>query len=125
MEHTIIGPYKNHRSSIFISCFEGRIKRTFTYINALDVTNPKLFSEAYASKLSLWEFTDDDDPDLGYTFGKPVITKLASGDWVAIFNNGYDSTEENDDISGDDSKSANGEAILYIVDIKDGTFCPE
>ena len=41
----------------------------------------------------LWEFTSDDDPDLGFTFGDPIITRLGNDDWVAIFGNGYNSKD--------------------------------
>ena len=81
-------------------------------IYALDVTDPTQFSEANAKKITLWEFTTKNDKDLGYTFGKPLITKMANGDWVAIFGNGYNSTEGN--------SQATGDAVLYIVDIRSG-----
>lgn len=66
---------------------------------AIDVTNP-------SSPRVLWEFTSDDDPDLGYTFGDPQITRVGN-DWVAIFGNGYDSDDE--------------QSFLYVVDLFDGT----
>ncbi len=83
-------------------------------IYALDVTDPAQFTEANAKKITLWEFTKESDKDLGYTFGKPLITKMANGDWVAIFGNGYNSTEGN--------PQATGDAVLYIVDIKSGNI---
>jgi len=52
---------------------------------ALDITDPDNFS----GNNVLWEFTH---ADLGYTIGQPTIARLASGDWVAIFGNGYNST---------------------------------
>lgn len=52
---------------------------------ALDVTDPDTFSAADV----LWEFTHD---DLGYTIGQPTIARLANGQWVAIFGNGYGSS---------------------------------
>ena len=56
----------------------------------------------------MWEFTDDDDADLGFTFSRPVIAMSnapSSGDkdWVAIFGNGFNST------------SVNGNAVIYIL----------
>lgn len=68
-------------------------------VYALDVTNAN-------SPEVLWEITSDDDDDLGFTFGDPIITRLADGDWVAIFGNGY---------NGDDN-----DAILYVVDLFSG-----
>lgn len=56
-------------------------------VYALDVTDPKNFTEENV----LWELTADDDPDIGFTFGKPLVTRLGDGTWVAIFGNGYNS----------------------------------
>lgn len=72
---------------------------------ALDVTAPDSFS---ASNV-LWEFRNSDDSagDLGYVYGTPVIAKMANGKWMAIFGNGYNST--------------NGKAVLYLVEIEKAT----
>lgn len=74
-------------------------------IYALDVTDPSNFGEDDV----LWEFTAEDDPDLGYTFGEPIITRIGnenSGTWVAIFGNGYNSDS--------------GQAYLYVLRLSDG-----
>jgi len=55
---------------------------------ALDITDPS----ASDFGKPLWEFTNDNDPDVGYVMGAPQIVKLKSGEWVAIFGNGYNST---------------------------------
>ena len=75
---------------------------------ALDVTDPGSFDEANAASLALWEVSasDTDFSELGFTFGQPVIDKVEGHGWVAMFGNGYD--------------SANGKAVLYVVDIDDG-----
>jgi type IV pilus assembly protein PilY1 len=78
-------------------------------IFALDITNPAAFSEANAAKMSLWEFTSDDDADLGYTFSRPTIGLSNAGTWVAIFGNGYNQ-----------AATGSGEAALFIVDIERG-----
>ena len=57
----------------------------------------------------LWEFTDRDDPDLGYTFSKPVIVQLNNQKWAVIFGNGYNNTV------ADGSASADGRAYLYVL----------
>lgn len=88
---------------------------------ALDVTNPGTFSEATASSIQLWEFTDNGtgavgtkgDADLGYTFSEPGIARLADGTWAAIFGNGYNSTVA-------DGRAGSGNAVLYIVNIQTG-----
>jgi type IV pilus assembly protein PilY1 len=51
-----------------------------------------------------WEHTSGDD--LGLVLGKPVIARLNDGSDVAIFGNGYNSTNEN--------------AVLYIVNLASG-----
>ncbi len=83
-------------------------------IYALDVTDPDEFDEANAAELSLWEFTDADDADLGYTFSQPQLVRLANGKWAAIFGNGYNNTEE------DGHASTTGHAVLFIVDAETG-----
>ena len=70
-------------------------------VYALDVTNPESFSATDVK----WEFTES---DLGYTYSKPQISRLTDGTWVAIFGNGYNST--------------NGHAVLYVVNLADGSL---
>lgn len=79
-------------------------------IYALDVTNPTAFTEANAAKLVLWEFTNTDNPNLGYSYSKPQIAKSndSQNSWVAIFGNGYNNT-------GD------GKAKLFVLTIDKGT----
>ncbi|MGD8909758.1 MAG: PilC/PilY family type IV pilus protein [Chromatiales bacterium] len=83
-------------------------------VYALDITSPSDFSEANASSIVMWEYSDADDADLGYTYGTPLIRKLNNGTWAAIFGNGYDSTVP------DDNTSETGNAAIYIVDISNG-----
>ncbi len=78
-------------------------------IYALDVTNPANFSEANASSIVKWEFTDADDPDMGYSFSQPSIVKMKNGKWAAIVGNGYNSRE------ADGSVSADGKSTLFII----------
>jgi len=74
---------------------------------ALDVTDPSTFKEANAASIVLWEFTSLNDADLGFTFGRPAIVKLANGSWGAIFGNGYNNT-------------GSGQSGIFIVDLKTG-----
>ena len=82
---------------------------------ALDITNPTNFTEAEAGNILLWEFTGNDDPDIGYVYNNPPahdngqakqIVKMANGKWAAILGNGYNSSL--------------GKAALYILFIGDG-----
>ncbi|WP_418316769.1 pilus assembly protein [Piscinibacter sakaiensis] len=63
---------------------------------ALDITDP-------LDPKALWEFTD---PNLGLTYGNPIITKRANGSWVVVFASGYN--------------NADGKGHLYVVDIATG-----
>ncbi|MFQ5982907.1 MAG: pilus assembly protein, partial [Woeseiaceae bacterium] len=58
-------------------------------IFALDVTDQSNFSETDADSIVMWEFTDADDADLGYTFGEATIAKMHDGKWAVIIGNGY------------------------------------
>jgi type IV pilus assembly protein PilY1 len=71
---------------------------------ALDITSPSGFDE---SKV-MWEFTSDDDADLGYVLGQPTIARMNDGSWVALVANGVN--------------SANHSAMLLIINLTDGTL---
>ncbi len=77
---------------------------------ALDVTSPTSFT---ASNV-LWEFTDEDDADLGYTFGHPQVKRMANGKWAVIIGNGLNATE------ADGHASTTGKASVFILFIEDG-----
>ncbi len=74
---------------------------------ALNITDPGSFSEANAADMVMWEFTNADDNDLGFTYSRPQVALANNGKWVAIFGNGY---------NGEGS----GESALFIVDIEAG-----
>ncbi|MCP3672108.1 MAG: hypothetical protein GY814_17095 [Gammaproteobacteria bacterium] len=76
-------------------------------IYALDVTDPGSFKEDNAADIVMWEFTNDDDADLGFTYSRPTIGLANNGRWVAVFGNGYNDT-------------GSGEATLFILDIEKG-----
>ena len=75
-------------------------------IFALDISDPMNFSSADV----LWDKdnTDTGMADLGFTFSRASIVKMANGKWVAVFGNGY--------------QSANHKAVLYIVDLRTGAL---
>ena len=81
---------------------------------ALDVTDPATFSESNAASIVMWEFTDDDDADLGYTFSKPTVAMMNNGRFAVIVGNGYNNT-------------GTGEAVLFILFVDgglDGVWTP-
>ncbi|MCF6256882.1 MAG: fimbrial assembly protein [Gammaproteobacteria bacterium] len=98
----------------------GGLNRGGQAIYALDITNPASMDKTKV----LWEFSDKNDGvaddagtefALGYTYSKPAIVRLHNGEWAAIFGNGYNNTEN------DGARSTTGHAVLYIVDIADGS----
>lgn len=96
-------------------------------IYALDVTDTGRLAAAESTASTnnpqatiLWEFTDADDADLGYTFSQPSIVKShdttnsSTGRWVIGFGNGYNSTLT------DGAASSTGNAVLFIRDAATG-----
>ncbi|WP_154223355.1 pilus assembly protein [Marinicella rhabdoformis] len=85
---------------------------------ALDVTD----ASSTQPKV-LWEFTDSDDQDLGYTYGKPEIVRISStGEWVALLPNGYNNSQNDTNNPSDPNNhvSASGNAVMYVVRLSDG-----
>ncbi|MEA3413062.1 MAG: PilC/PilY family type IV pilus protein, partial [Pseudomonadota bacterium] len=76
---------------------------------ALDVTDPSNFSNdaTGAAATALWEFTDADDADLGYSFSEPTVAMMNNGKWAVIFGNGY-------------NDAGSGTAQLFILFIEEG-----
>ncbi|WP_444883715.1 pilus assembly protein [Microbulbifer sp. PSTR4-B] len=58
---------------------------------ALNVTDPTTFSEENAENIVMWEFSDKDNENLGFSFSRPQIGRMANNEWAAIFGNGYNS----------------------------------
>lgn len=85
-------------------------------IYALDVTDVGSVSETNADATVLWEFSDRDDPDLGYTFTSPLIVRMHNGKWAAVFGNGYNALE------ADGHVSTTGRGYIYIVDLETGVL---
>jgi type IV pilus assembly protein PilY1 len=80
---------------------------------ALDVTDPSgdasTGEQTLADKKVLWEFKD---PDMGFTYGEPLITKTRKWGWVVIVSSGYNN------ISGPNP----GQGFLYILNAKTGAL---
>lgn len=73
----------------------------------------KLYDKSGNNINALWEIKapvsntpGNDWNDLGYTYSKAAVVRTQSGNWVAIFGNGYGSHE--------------GKAALYVVNLSDG-----
>jgi len=97
-------------------------------IFALDVTNPSstFNSETSFAGKVLWEFTDENHAELGYTFGRPNIVRLkdnaTGGVWAAVFGNGYNNTVDDDGDGDSTNDSTSGDAHLFIVRLSDGAL---
>jgi len=96
---------------------------------ALDITNP-------ASPTLLWEFDANDEPNLGYTFGPPVITKKPDGTWVVLVTSGYNNISDNSAFYSLTSTkfkpnnppiylTGNGQGYLYVLDALSGNKLTE
>lgn len=79
-------------------------------VYALNVTNAptSLDTEAVIANRVLWEFSSDDDIDMGMGGNEPVIARLQNGKWAAIFGNGWNST--------------NHKSVIFIVDLETGAL---
>lgn len=77
---------------------------------ALDVTDP-------ANPALLWEFTH---PNMGYSFGKPQITKLTNGTWVVLLTSGYNNCPRTVDPACVKNGSGDGLGYLYVLNASTG-----
>jgi len=73
---------------------------------AMDVTNPAVVTGGFDQTKLLWEFSEANSADMGYVINYPHVARMRDGTWVAIFGNGYDST--------------NGQARLFILNLQTG-----
>lgn len=85
---------------------------------ALDVTNPAAFS---ATKV-MWEFTNNDDPDMGFVTGRPQILKfrtsaynatVATYKWFAVVASGVN----NYSAANSSSEFSAGKPALFLLDL--------
>jgi type IV pilus assembly protein PilY1 len=90
----------------------GALGRGGKALYALDVTTPDNLTEANAGSVFRWQFTSDDDADLGYVSMGKVLRHPATNQAmpVAKFNNGKYGI-----ILGNGQKSDTGKAVLYIL----------
>ncbi|MCX9155069.1 PilC/PilY family type IV pilus protein [Niveibacterium sp. 24ML] len=84
---------------------------------AMDVTDPASWtSESEIAKKVLWEFTA---PDMGYTYGRPLITKVPKYGWVVVLTGGYNNTLAP---FANDASDFRGKGVLYFVDPRNGNL---
>lgn len=84
-------------------------------IYALDVTDPDA-TERNAASVVRWEFSDRSSggADLGYTYGRPHISRLNNGKWVVLLPGAYNSVVA-------DGYAGTGNAVLFVLDAADGS----
>ncbi len=74
-------------------------------IYALDVTDS-------LNPVFLWEFTDEDNANMGFVYDAPFITRLQDGNgtWVAILGNGYNAAQA-------DANVGTTESGMFVIQI--------
>jgi len=82
---------------------------------AIDVTTPGAASETALAQKVMWEFPNSRTPasaaaNVGLSFGKPVIAKVAGHGWVVLVTSGYNNT------SGD------GKGHLFVLNAETGAL---
>lgn len=86
---------------------------------ALDVTSTTAATEEAAASKVLWEFPNDDSShtpvklNIGWSFGKPIVTKTALG-WVVLVASGYNNGTNPGDSGG------TGRGYLFVLDASTG-----
>ena len=85
---------------------------------ALDITEVNE-NNIDAEDIAMWEFTDEDDADLGYTFSEAIVVRTNHSDsgsnWAVLAPSGYNSTEQ-------DGNRGDGRAYLFVLDPDDGSI---
>ncbi|MEO6351710.1 MAG: PilC/PilY family type IV pilus protein [Burkholderiaceae bacterium] len=90
---------------------------------ALDLTTTMATDEAGAASKALWEFPRSISNstqrasvflNMGYGFGKPIITKTTAAGWVVLVTSGYNNGTNSGESGGD------GLGHLYVLNAKTG-----
>jgi type IV pilus assembly protein PilY1 len=83
---------------------------------ALDITDP-----TPGNVKVLWTFSADDstNPNLGFSYGTPLLTKRADGTWVVVVASGYNNIP--DQPKAGDFPHADGKGYVYVLDAFKGT----
>lgn len=91
---------------------------------ALDITNP-------SSPTLLWEFDASNEPNLGFTYSNPIVTKNSSGKWVVLVTSGYNNIPDNSAFYSQEGvnfkpnnpalfTTGDGKGYLFILDAATG-----
>ncbi|MGF6709877.1 type IV pilus assembly protein PilY1 [Luteibacter sp. W1I16] len=105
-------------------------------VYALDITDASA-SEADPGSKVLWEFSNQTvdtngnkvGANLGYTYGKPNVGRLANGKWVVLVPSGYfpssNSGEPYKTESANDPAAARKQSSLFVLDAQTGAVIRE
>lgn len=100
-------------------------------IYALDITDQSdPSSETTAAGKFMWEFTNLNDADLGYTYSSANVARLHNGKWVVLVASGYfpqklqvaSSTYGKNSTPDTAAASTSGVTHLWILDAADGSL---
>ncbi|MFN7087796.1 MAG: pilus assembly protein [Burkholderiales bacterium] len=111
----VVGDIYDASAAAWKTILVGGLNRGGRGFYALDITDP-------ANPKGLWEFkhgascypaSTTSDCHLGYSYGNPIISKLADGRWVVFVTSGYNNVNS-PAISGD------GAGYLYVLNAATG-----
>lgn len=77
-------------------------------VYALDVTDPG----AFGSSSVAWEFTENDDADVGQITSAPLVTRLSDGRFAVMFGSGYNNSVP---ATTGEAASATGTGYLFVL----------
>jgi type IV pilus assembly protein PilY1 len=102
----------------------GSLRRGGQGIFALDITRPDV-TEADADEVVLWEFSDDiaGNERMGFSYGRPNISRLANGRWVVVVAASYNSeqnTASEPQAAPADPALPTGGSTLFVLDAQTG-----
>lgn len=88
---------------------------------ALDVTTTTFADEAAVASKVLWEFPNSATNatvklNVGYSFGRPIITKTRAQGWVVLVTSGYNNGTNPGDSGGD------GQGYLFVLNAQSGAL---
>jgi type IV pilus assembly protein PilY1 len=94
-------------------------------IYALDVTGtgagyPKVLWNFSAEGPDGIANTADDNPNLGYTYGQPIVTKMKDGTWVVVIASGYNNIPNLP--SAGNFPTADGKGRVFVIRASDGVL---
>ena len=117
----VVGDVYDSVSSQWSTMLVGGLNAGGKGFYALDITDP-------INPVAKWEFkfsstcfdasnpaTAGADCHLGLSFGKPIITKLATGRWVVLLTSGYNNVRGA-------GATGDGGGYLYVLDAKSGSI---